>query len=152
MRRRKAREFALQALFALDNQGDDMFNPLQAESHVSRFLENFAPKEAESICDTAFLRRLVKAVIVKKDDIDVELAIISDHWKLSRMTKIDLNILRIGQIELNDFQDVPPKVTIDECVELAKKYGSEESSAFVNGILDRVLEKTGRRDSGQVEK
>jgi N utilization substance protein B len=62
----------------------------------------------------------------------------SEHWRLSRMSKIDRNILRMAIYELVYLRDIPPPVTINEAVELAKKYGTEESGAFVNGILDRI--------------
>jgi N utilization substance protein B len=142
MRRRKAREFALQILFAMENQG--MSSPNDVQPSINLFLQNFAPQNVQEILDIDFLSRLLRGIFAKLDELDTTLAASSEHWKLNRMTKVDRNVLRIGAHELAAFLDVPPKVTIDECVELAKRYGNEESSAFVNGILDQLLRSSGR--------
>ncbi len=78
--------------------------------------------------------------------IDSELERHSEHWKLYRMTSVDRNVLRIGVEELKNFRDVPSKVTLDECVELAKRFGTDDSSAFVNGVLDKVRHSLGRAE------
>lgn len=142
MRRRKAREYALQILFAMENQS--LSSPADVEPAMTTFLQNFAAHGFEEQIDMPFLGRLLKGIFSDLAALDSGLEAKSEHWKLSRMTKVDRNVLRIGAYELHHFNDVPPKVTIDECVELAKRYGNEESSAFVNGILDQLLRATGR--------
>jgi transcription antitermination protein NusB len=142
MKRRKAREYALQILFSLEN-GEGLSNS-DLGKVSSEFLANFSPENVETIADIPFLRRLLTIVTSEHEALDEEIEKYSDNWKLYRMTKIDRNIIRIGASELKNFQDIPPKVTIDECVELAKKYGSEDSSAFINGVLDKFRSSTGR--------
>ncbi len=144
MRRRKSREVALQVLFALENQ--DNAHPDAVDGEVTAYLKNFAPANFEEITDLPYLRRLLKGILSELSGIDTEIEKLSEHWKLYRMTKIDRNILRIGMEELKNFQDIPPKVTLDECVELAKRFGNEDSSAFVNGILDKARQAMGRND------
>lgn len=146
MRRRKAREVALQLLFSLENQSRDGVSLPKAnvEMITREYFENFGPKNFEEIVDTAFLRRLLQEILSDAEATDSDIENYSDHWKISRMTKIDRNIIRIGIEEIFHFEDIPPKVTLDECVEMAKRFGNEESSAFVNGILDRALAASGR--------
>src|SRR3990167_9140132 len=133
MRRRKRREYALQILFALENHKEE-FSPEtgDAQSAVQLYLQHFAPKNFEEISDMPYLQRLISGIVSSVKAVDKEIEQYSEHWKLYRMTKIDRNILRIGVEELKSFPDVPSKVTIDECVELAKRFGNEDSSAFVN--------------------
>lgn len=148
MRRRKSREFALQILFALENQAKDEFapDPASVPLAVSNYITNFGPRNAEEITDLPYLTRLVTGICSDLQNIDKEIERYSEHWKLYRMTKIDRNILRIGVEELKNFKDIPPKVTLDECVELAKRFGTDDSSAFVNGILDRARSALGRTE------
>jgi N utilization substance protein B len=146
MRRRKAREIALQLLFSLENQGKDGVSlPIaNIENLTQEYFQNFGPKNHEEIVDTAFLRRLLQEILRDSEATDADIEKYSEHWKISRMTKIDRNIIRIGIEEIFHFEDIPPKVTLDECVEMAKRFGNEDSSAFVNGILDRALAASGR--------
>lgn len=146
MRRHRARELALQILFGMDNQGQTA--PADVDPAIKAYLESFGPRNLEETVDLPFLYRLLRGIFAKLENLDGELTKHSEHWKLYRMTKVDRNVLRIGAFELENFADVPPKVTIDECVELAKRFGTEESSAFVNGILDHVLKATGRPQEG----
>lgn len=146
MRRRKSREFALQILFALENQSEDEFSPdpNSIPAAVSSYMINFGPRNADETTDLPYLQRLVAGICADLENIDTSIEKFSEHWKLYRMTKIDRNILRIGVEELKNFKDIPPKVTLDECVELAKRFGTEDSSAFVNGILDKARVSLGR--------
>lgn len=150
MRRRKSREFALQILFALENQSKekDTFAPEPASVPlaVSTYITNFGPRNADEVTDLPYLNRLVMGICSDLANIDKEIERFSEHWKLYRMTKIDRNILRIGVEELKNFKDIPPKVTLDECVELAKRFGTDDSSAFVNGILDKARSALGRTE------
>lgn len=85
-----------------------------------------------------FSARLTDGIGRSVDDIDKKISEYAANWQLTRMAIIDRNVLRIGVFELVYATDIPPKVTINECVELAKKYGDVESSKFVNGILDKI--------------
>ena len=85
-----------------------------------------------------FTNRLTTGIESKIRDIDSKISQYATNWQLKRMAVIDRNILRIGVFELLFTEDIPPKVTINEAVELAKKYGDLESSKFVNGILDKM--------------
>jgi N utilization substance protein B len=95
--------------------------------------------------DRKYVEEMVTGILSHKSEIDGEINRISKKWKVEKMNPVDRNILRIGCYELIFKADIPPKVSINEAVELAKKYGTEKSSAFVNGILDRLakeLQKT----------
>lgn len=87
---------------------------------------------------------LVREVADERDAIDARIRGASKNWRLERMSRVDRNILRLGAQELAAHPDVPRAVVIDEAVELAKRYGAEGSSVFVNGVLDRIAEDLGR--------
>ena len=87
-----------------------------------------------------FAQSLLDGVIGHRDQIDEQLKKIAENWKLGRMARIDRNILRLGAYEIL-FADTPDRVAINEAIELAKRYGNEQSSQFVNGILDRLLKR-----------
>jgi N utilization substance protein B len=91
-----------------------------------------------------YAAELAQGVKANKDHIDALIEAHSQHWKLYRMSRIDRNILRIAVYELTSCPDVPPKVCIDEAVEIGKKFGTTESGAFINGILDQVCRRLGR--------
>jgi len=92
----------------------------------------------------AFADALVRAVAAHLEDIDERIRAASKHWRLERMARVDRNVLRIGVQELSGEDDVPRAVIIDEAVELAKRYGAQGSSVFVNGVLDRIADELGR--------
>ncbi|ULA64679.1 MAG: Transcription antitermination protein NusB [Nitrospira sp.] len=126
--RHEARERALQILFQYDIHGksglwlDEFWKPLTTDDETKAFAE-----------------RLVAGVQEKKKDLDTVLAKYATNWKISRMPIVDRNILRAGLYELLWMDDVPANVTMDEAIELAKSFGDEEASKFVNGVLDKVL-------------
>jgi transcription antitermination factor NusB len=127
-RRTKARELALQFLYQLDLRGADAFEDLDA------FLDRGGtPDEVRD-----FARELVRGSHEHRAEIDAHIQRVAEHWDLSRMAVIDRNILRIAIYELAHRPDVPPKVAINEAIELGKKYSTKNSGAFINGILDRV--------------
>ncbi len=128
-KRRKARELALQALYQTDFYGERERPDLQLF-----WEEQNAGDETRSFADT-----LIAGIGRRQAEIDLLIEDHSEHWKLSRMSRIDRNILRIAVLELLEFPDIPCKVTIDEAIELGKKYGSSESGGFLNGILDQIL-------------
>ncbi|WP_456432463.1 transcription antitermination factor NusB [Thermosulfuriphilus sp.] len=126
--RRRARETALQVLYEIEMTGSS------PEEAFSSYVENFAirPKAED------FARELVRGVLARKEEIDSTIKRHSRNWRLERMASIDRNILRIATYELLFRPDIPPKVSLNEAVELAKRFGSEDSAAFVNGILDAI--------------
>jgi N utilization substance protein B len=132
--RRAAREQALQALYQLDMAGDAPggWNPTSCWAHVA------APDEVEP-----FARELVEGVVANRKRIDALVAESAEHWRLSRLSRVDLSVLRLGAFELLGRADIPSSVTINEAVEIARRFGSEESAAFVNGVLDHVAEVLG---------
>ena len=96
--------------------------------------ENFSPEEGED----EFAKRIVLGVMEHRQEIDRLIKERSENWRLDRMTIIDRNILRIAIFELLYCSEIPPKVTLNEAIDLGKRYGSEESGSFINGILDRI--------------
>ena len=136
--RRSGRAYALQLLYARDGDaGTDV-----AGAAVS-WADTF---ELEVEADAQlFARGLVAAASERGAQIDELIAASSKNWRLDRMSRVDRNILRLGTAELVAFAEVPVKVVINEAVELAKRFGTAESSAFVNGVLDRIAVAVGRR-------
>jgi len=136
MRRRTlAREFALQALYQTDITHDSY--DISLNNFWAAHSEENIEEEIKKFTD-----ELVKGVTEKLEVIDVKIAQCATNWQLKRMAVVDRNILRIGCFELMFRDDIPFKVSINEAVELAKKYSSLEASKFVNGILDKIkLEK-----------
>lgn len=129
-RRSRAREVALQVLFQDDlNPGG---NPAQADQFLRARLK------AEEL--VAFAQSLVAGVRRNRTELDQLLDRTADNWSLSRMATTDRNVLRLGAYEIL-YSDTPARVAINEAVELAKRFGSGGSAQFVNGILDRFLEK-----------
>ena len=128
-RRSRAREVALQLLFQLDLHPRAEWDGLTAFAHEQ--LDD--PVELEPFC-----RALLEGVQQHRADLDRRLGAAAENWKLHRMAVVDRNVLRLGAFELLHRRDTPPKVALDEAIELARRYGSAESPAFVNGVLDRL--------------
>lgn len=128
-RRRKAREVALQFLYQLDLQGEDDPTPHAAE-FWSRHPLDEEPRE--------FADDLVRGTKSLQPKIDEVIGRFTEHWDLDRMAVVDRNILRLAVYELGWREETPPKVVINEAIEIAKKFGTRESSRFINGILDRI--------------
>lgn len=129
--RTKARQIAMQALFQLDVQGegllaylDDFFKENAAEDTVRKLAVEWTRQTWANLpaCD-----ELITTAAIK--------------WKLSRLSQVDKSILRLAVYQLKFCPDIPPKVTINEAIELAKKFGTDKSPAFVNGVLDGILKK-----------
>ena len=126
--RRRARECALQMMFQMDASGAA---PGQV---VHLYKECFS----EGLLPDEFSIALFLGIAENVSDIDGVISSSSDHWRLDRMSCVDRNILRMGVHEILSSEEIPPRVAINEAVELAKRYGTAESPSFVNGILDRV--------------
>ena len=128
-KRRKARELALQFLYQLD---------LRGEADPATCSEEFWGRHPVDIEVREFADVLVRGTMLHRGKIDELIAQYAEHWALERMAVVDRNILRAGIFELLWTTDVPPKVAINEAIEVAKKFGTQESSRFINGILDRI--------------
>ena len=126
--RREGRELALQALYSLD------LNPMETRESLRLLRENSRVPAAVRV----FAEELVVGVMANREQLDKRIEEQSKNWALSRMGRIDLNILRIATFELFHREDIPKIVTINEAIEVAKKFGTEESPAFINGILDEI--------------
>jgi transcription antitermination factor NusB len=137
-RRTRAREIAVQFLYQLDLRGDEVTESLQA----------FVEGETEEKDVREFAIRLVKGARRLQEETDSCLREVARNWDLNRMAAVDRNVLRMAVFELLHCPDIPPKVTINEAIEIGKKYSTANSGAFINGILDRVrldrLEKPGQ--------
>ncbi len=136
-KRSRAREVALQLLYAVD------LNPEQQPAPVEEFLAGRLRQDRELI---QFARSLVAGVQRNREELDELLATRAENWTLERMAATDRNILRLGAYEIL-YTDAPPRVAINEAVELAKRFGSKHSAQFVNGVLDRVMHDLRREDS-----
>jgi|RhiMethySRZTD1v2_1073278.scaffolds.fasta_scaffold1876980_1 N utilization substance protein B len=142
--RRRAREFALQALFQADLREvtvtaalADLWGGLMDGEGMD---EGRAPESEE----VEFAQRLCLGVDERRAEIDTLIEECSTNWRLQRMPIVDRNVLRIAAFEVLACHDIPATVSINEAVELAKKYGSADSRAFVNGIVDRMARQLGR--------
>ena len=142
--RSSGREAALQMLYALDVGRElsraDGPNPDGPEVVIREFWREI-PGDVEG---KSFADELVRAVSGELEQIDARIRAASKHWRLERMARVDRNVLRLGVYELTHDDGTPRAVVIDEAVELAKRYGAEGSSVFVNGVLDRIAEEVGR--------
>ena len=127
-RRRRSREMAIQVLYQIDMVHID------AGEAVRLFCEHF--EAPESIRD--FAVELINGVHQNREVIDAVLRRFSQNWRLERMPAVDRNILRLAVYELVYRSDIPAKVSINEAVDLGKKYGAEDSGSFINGILDSI--------------
>jgi N utilization substance protein B len=132
--RREQRQFAFQVLYALH------FEKAPTLEFIRRTFDNFQEEAGETPpqTDLPFARSLVQGVYDTNKELDTTIARFSKHWKLNRIAKIELTILRLAVFEILHVPDVPVRVTINEAIELAKKFGDDNSRTFVNGILDAV--------------
>jgi N utilization substance protein B len=127
--RRHAREMALHVLYAMDAAQ----NSLEDTMRGYRGLQ-FPRKRAAC----PFARELLAKTVSEMKTIDARLQSVIEHWRLNRVSLVDRNLLRLAAAEIFFFDDIPPKVTINEYIEISKIYGDKDSPAFINGILDKV--------------
>ena len=130
--RTKSREYALQMLYQADIR----------RTGQAQILEEFWQDQETTEDVKAFANQLFEGTLTRLVEIDPLISRHADNWDMKRMAVIDRNILRLGVFELMHVEDVPPKVCINEAVELAKRFGDEESGKFINGILDAIHKKT----------
>src|SRR5271163_1105537 len=130
--RHSGRESALQMLFQLEAAGAETDPTILL--YWRSFGENADPE------GRAYAEEVVRGVGAARDDLDRHISAASSHWRLERMSRVDRNILRLAAWELAHQPSVPRAVVLDEAVELAKAFGTDESSAFVNGVLNRIAD------------
>ena len=127
-KRTRGRELALQFLYQLDLCGPELIE------EVDGFLRG-EEKDADT---REFARRLIRGTQENLEEINSVIASVAQNWDLSRMAVIDRNVLRLSSYELLRCRDIPPKVSINEAIELGKRYSTQNSGAFINGILDKI--------------
>ena len=130
MGRREMREHIFKLLFLRE------FNP--SEEMPDQIRMYFESLEELAPINEAYMQNKYEKILEHLDEIDGTLNLASSGWKVSRMSKVDVNILRLAVYEMKYDEDVPVKVAINEAVELAKKFGGDDSSSFVNGILGKI--------------
>jgi transcription antitermination protein NusB len=133
--RRKGRELALQALYQIEITSDP------SVAAVDLFLQHFEGNAAAK----EFARRLVSGVVSQSVEIDRLIAQCTENWKLARLAKVDLVVLRMATYELVFCPDIPSRVSLDEAIEIGKRFGSAESANFINGVLDHVAQSSGSK-------
>ncbi len=140
--RRRGRELALQALYQMDVAGAGATHAApELWRHFDEPETSAAPDEARS-----FANELVSGVVGEREHIDTLIGSAAEHWRLDRLSQVDRNILRIGAYELLRRFDVPASVAIDEAIEIAKRFGTDESANFVNGVLDHIADVVGAKE------
>jgi transcription antitermination protein NusB len=138
--RHSGREAALQMLFQLEASG------VSADQAIELFWRTYEDADPEG---KLYADAIVRGVAGNLEGIDKRVVAASQNWRLERMSRVDRNLLRLGTWELMFRTDVPRAVILDEAVELAKSFGTDESSGFVNGVLDRIASDVGRKDEGR---
>ncbi len=142
--RRRAREYALKALYHADLGQvpvTEALNGLWSALLDGEGIDGVRPPESQEV---EFAQQLAQGVQDGRDGIDELIEQCSTNWRVPRMPVVDRNILRLAGFELGECRDIPANVTINEAIELAKRFGSAESRAFVNGIVDRMARQLGR--------
>lgn len=134
--RRRARECAMQALYQLELAAPGT----HLDDVLHLYWAHLEPDEAPTGEVRAYAETLVAGVARHLPELDRVLQKASQHWRLERMSRVDRNLLRLATFELLHEADVPARVALNEAIEIAKKFGTEESGAFVNGILDRIAQ------------
>ena len=127
-KRTQSRELALQFLYQHDLRGEELMDELD------EFLRTEAPDRSTG----DFALYLVRGTVKRRDEIDDVIRSVAQNWDLERMAVIDRNILRIATFELLACADIPPKVSINEAIELGKRFSTQNSGGFINGVLDKI--------------
>jgi N utilization substance protein B len=132
-RRTRAREIAMQILFQLDLRGDTY--PAELGQTLAQICDEAGEGDQEV---ATYALRLIEGAWANREAIDARLQLVARNWDLRRMANVDRNVLRLAVYELGWCKDVPPKVAINEAIEIGKKFSTANTGGFVNGILDRV--------------
>lgn len=136
MKRRELREHVFELLFRVEFNGQE-----EMREQASLFVENMKEEQEVRPEDESYISGKYEKIVEKLPEIDAMLDRISKGWKTSRMGKVDLTILRLAVYEMKYDEDIPEKVAINEAVELSKKFGGDDSPAFINGVLAKLAEK-----------
>ena len=136
--RRKGRELAVQALYQMEIRGETCAEALRL--FWERCDANERAKE--------FGRALVTGVSELHERIDRLIAEATEHWRVERLSPVDLNVLRVATYELMQSQSIPVSVVLDEAIEIARRFGTSDSAVFVNGVLDQIALRLGRKSDG----
>tara|TARA_Y100000031_G_C7997370_1_gene282007 strand:- start:37 stop:456 length:420 start_codon:yes stop_codon:yes gene_type:complete len=136
-KRRKSREHALKILYRRDITKED----------IDEIIKSYWVENNINSGITDFSEQLAKGTVVNLEKIDNYIEKVSEHWTLDRMGVIDRNILRMAVQELIFMEGIPSKVSIDEAIEIAKKFGTDDSAGFVNGLLDKIKNEMKRTES-----
>ncbi len=147
--RRKSREIALQMLYQLEMTGQPPHEVIDLYYQIVSGEDGKSADLAESV--RPFAEQLVNGVYQHRDELDAMIIAASENWRLERMSIIDRNVLRIALFEMLYRPEIPPKVSINEAIDLGKTFGSPDSGAFINGILDRLLREVNRIREGSPE-
>lgn len=143
-KRTRARELALQFLY----QADLVKKPAEEA-------DEFLREEERDPETRRFAQRLISGTLEGREEIDEVIQDVAQNWNISRMAVVDRNVLRLATHELMNCQDIPPKVAINEAIEIGKRYSTQNSGAFINGILDRIMNRvaktTSSKDTSDVE-
>jgi len=142
MKRRKAREFALQILFQLD---------IRKDKPTATILKRFWAEHDVDDEVQAFTEEIIKGTYKHLAAINEKIQVCAKNWSIDRMAAVDRNVLRVAVYEILYRADIPSSVTINEAIEIAKKFGADDSGSFVNGILDSVARIVGKLDEGKIE-
>lgn len=142
MKRRKAREYALQILFQLD---------IRKDKPTATILKRFWAEHDVDDEVQAFTEEIIKGTYKHMAAINGKIHACAKNWSIDRMAAVDRNVLRMAVYEILYRIDIPTSVTINEAIEIAKKFGTDDSGSFVNGILDSVARMVGKLDEGKIE-
>ncbi len=132
MSRRLARETALQVLYQIDMTGET--------NNFQKIIDNWAAEFAVSEKTIEFTRLLVTGTLKNKKEIDAKIALLAHEWALERMNAVDRNLMRLAINEMLYDQGTPQRVILNEAIEIAKKFGGDDSARFINGILDKLMD------------
>ncbi|MFZ0930564.1 MAG: transcription antitermination factor NusB [Syntrophobacteraceae bacterium] len=144
--RRKSREIALQMLYQLEMSGQPPDVVIGLYYELASDAEDKNPDLAKAV--RPFAEQLLYGVHANRDELDAMIVAASENWRLERMSIIDRNVLRIALYEMLYRAEIPPKVSINEAIDLGKTFGSPDSGAFINGILDHLLPEVNRIREG----
>jgi N utilization substance protein B len=130
--RRLARETALQVLYQIDITGD--------QENIQEIIQNWATEFDVSSKNREFIKKLVAGTLAQKEKIDQKIAQTAHEWALDRMNAVDRNLMRLAVYEMMYCPETPQRVTLNEAIEIAKRFGGEDSARFINGILDKLMD------------
>lgn len=147
MKRRLAREIAVQSLYQMEMNGVSAQEAVDAVMEEAKGDNEMETEVAELAAVDGFTRELVLGVKSNQDALDAQLAGYLTGWQVDRLSRVDRQILRLAAYEMNHRRDVPAKVAVNEAIELAKHFGTDESGKFVNGVLGRLIRERGQTNS-----